>query len=77
MASTADRFNALVDANLDSVGGSIDWDKGVEEQWLNSLTVVAFIKAVNTEFGIDVPLEAAFDMTNLRDLRDYVVKTVG
>lgn len=76
MTSTEDRIRRLVDENLQiegrSIGQALDPDANMAEAGVASSEVVAFWKAINTEFGVRIPPEEFADLLTVQSLIDYL-----
>lgn len=67
MASVEDRLFNLARDNLD-LGRDPDWDMKLSDSDVSSVDAVAFIKLVNSEFGVNIQPEELGEMETMREL---------
>ena len=67
----------LIQDNLSNDDSAIDLDSDVSESEVSSLAIMRFHKLVNTEFGIDMPIEEFTQFTTLRGLIEQIEGRVG
>ena len=77
MASVEERIVKLIQDNLSNDDSAIDLDSDVSESEVSSLAIMRFHKLVNTEFGIDMPIEEFTQVTTLRGLIEQIEGRVG
>lgn len=71
MSSTEDRVAELASKLLNITDRSAI-DSNVSDLGINSLDAAAFLKAVNSEFGINLSADDASKFSTLRDLIDHI-----
>lgn len=76
MASVEERIFELAQANLD-LGREPDWDTPFGESDVSSMDVVAFVRLLDPEFGIEIPPEALAEVDTLRKLAGVVADLAG
>ena len=76
MSATTDRLKALVDEHLD-LAHPVDFDAKFSDSGVSSVDAVAFVKAVNQEFGLTVPPEDVAKMQTLNDVAGYLDTHAG
>ena len=76
MASVEERIFELARENLD-LGRDPDWDLTFGESDVSSMDVVAFVKLLDPEFGIEIPPDRLADVDNLRKLAQVVADLAG
>lgn len=77
MASVEERIVKLIQDNLSNDDSAIDLDSDVSESEVSSLAIMRFHKLVNTEFGIDMPIEEFTQVTTLRGLIEQIEGRAG
>lgn len=76
MASVEDRIFELAQKNLD-LGRDPDWDRTFSESDVSSMDVVAFVKLLDPEFGIEIRPEWLDGVDTLRKLARVVADLTG
>ena len=76
MASVEERIYELAQQNLD-LGRDPDWDRTFGESDVSSMDVVAFVKLLGPEFGIEIPPGYLADVNTLRKLAKVVADLAG
>ncbi len=77
MASVEERIVKLIKDNLLDDDSVVDLDADVSESEVSSLAIMRFHKLVNTEFGIDMPIEEFTQVTTLRGLIKWIEGRAG
>ena len=77
MESVEERIVKLIKDNLLDDDSVVDLDADVSESEVSSLAIMRFHKLVNTEFGIDMPIEEFTQVTTLRGLIEWIEGRVG
>ena len=71
MSTVEQRFIRLLDSHLD-IDDASALDADIKDFGINSMDGVSFVKAFNSEFGVNVaPVDAA-KISKLRDFLDYL-----
>lgn len=60
-----------------TIGKSITNDTDISEFGVDSLDMVEFVLALETEFGIEIPDEATGKITNVRDMVAYISQSIS
>ncbi len=76
MASVEDRIFELAQQNLD-LGRDPNWDLPFGDSDVSSMDVVAFVKLLDPEFGIQIPPDALAEVDTLRKLAKVVADLAG
>jgi acyl carrier protein len=76
MASVEERIFELARENRD-LGRDPDWDLTFGESDVSSMDVVAFVKLLDPEFGIEIPPDSLAEVDNLRKLAKVVADLAG
>lgn len=77
MESVEERIVKLIKDNLLDDDSVVDLDADVSESEVSSLAIMRFHKLVNTEFGIDMPIEEFTQVTTLRGLIKWIEGRAG
>ncbi|MCY3885399.1 MAG: acyl carrier protein [Gammaproteobacteria bacterium] len=71
MSSTKDRVGTLARKFLDE-NAEPDFAKSFDEAEVSSLDAMAFLKAITSEFNVEISPEKLSEMSNLQDIVDFL-----
>ena len=76
MASVEERLFKMASESFD-LGSDPDWDMKLSDSDISSVDAVAFMKRVNSDFGVDIQPEELAEIDSLRQLAETVASRSG
>ena len=75
MSDTADRVKKIVTEHLGVEGDKVTEDAAfIDDLGADSLDIVELVMAFEEEFGVEIPDDAAEDITTVKDAITYIDK---
>ncbi len=75
MSDTAERVQKIVTEHLGVEADKVTQDAAfIDDLGADSLDIVELVMAFEEEFGVEIPDDAAEDITTVKDATDYIEK---